>query len=317
MIKPNPERGVWREHEPMSQHVSWRAGGSARWFVRPASAEEVVRLIEELPASFIYPLGLGSNLLVRDTGWPGVMLSMHHALGAMRWEPSSDSRSGKGLIFAEAGVPSPKVARLAIQKGLAEAEWLATVPGTIGGALAMNAGCYGYETWSYVRRVAVAIPGQGYREYTPEQYQIGYRTVKMDGKSVGHAIPHYFLGAWFDFPDACKEGISLDQAMAAGKEKMKALLTRRVQTQPLQWPNAGSVFRNPEGDFAARLIELSGLKGYRLGGACVSEKHANFIINDTGQASAAEIEELIEHVRLQVMEHTGVTLVPEVRLIGE
>lgn len=308
MHTTSPGLGVWLENESMARHVSWKAGGLARVLFYPHHLDAWVRWLDEYAHERIYPIGLGSNLLVRDGGFDGLMVCTHQALSAISWQPTSESKNGRGLIFAESGVPSPKVARLAIQYGLGEAEWLATVPGTIGGALAMNAGCYGFETWSYVRRVAVYVPGEGYREFSPEHYTIAYRSVKLQGQYVGHEKPHYFLGAWFDFPE---------DLMREGQARMKALLTRRIESQPLNLPNAGSVFRNPEGDFAARLIELCGLKGYAHGGALISMKHANFIVNPKGLAAASDIELLIQEVQAIVFEKTSVALMPEVRIIGE
>lgn len=306
--------GAWLENESMARHVSWKAGGRTRLFFRPNNVEALVQWFEHNSEEAIYPIGLGSNLLVRDGGFDGTIFCTHHALSTIRWETCSESRNGQGLIYAEAGVPSPKVARMAIQHGLNEAEWLATVPGTVGGALAMNAGCYGHDTWTYVRRVAVLVPGEGYREFGAEHYVVGYRSVKLQDRYVGHEQPHYFLGAWFDFPR--NEAGDVESNTSIGIERMKALLTRRVETQPLNLPNAGSVFRNPEGDFAARLIEACGLKGYARGGACVSEKHANFIVNPQGKATATDIEQLMIEIRRKVIECTGVMLVPEVRIIG-
>jgi UDP-N-acetylmuramate dehydrogenase len=210
-----------------------------------------------------------------------------------------------GLVYAEAGVASPKLARFAAMHGCAEAEFLAGVPGTVGGALAMNAGCYGGETWRYVARVEVLQRDGSFAVRTPADYTVGYRSVQRGG---GDALDGIFTAAWFRFP--------LGDATAA-REGIKSLLARRIATQPLNLPNAGSVFRNPQGDHAARLIEACGLKGYVIGGARVSEKHANFIVNPEGRASAADIETLIEHVRDIVRTTTGVTLEPEVRIVGE
>jgi UDP-N-acetylmuramate dehydrogenase len=205
-----------------------------------------------------------------------------------------------GLIYAEAGAASPKLARFAATHGCAEAEFLAGIPGTVGGALAMNAGCYGGETWRYVARVEVLTRAGRFEVRTPAQYEVAYRHVApLDG---------IFTAAWFRFPQG-------DGTVA--RRRIKALLERRLATQPLSLPNAGSVFRNPPGDHAARLIEACGLKGYAIGGARVSEKHANFIVNPDGGAKAADIEALIAHVRDTVRTNTAVDLVPEVRIIGE
>jgi UDP-N-acetylmuramate dehydrogenase len=210
-----------------------------------------------------------------------------------------------GLVYAEAGVACPKVARFAALHGCGGAEFLAGIPGTIGGALAMNAGCYGGETWSCLARVEVLQRDGTFAVRTPRDYEIGYRSVRrIDGRGAGEI----FTAVWLRFP--------VGETREA-RAKIKELLARRLATQPLDLPNAGSVFRNPPGDHAARLVEGAGLKGHAIGGARVSEKHANFIVNPERRASAADIEELILHVQRVVAEKTGVVLEPEVRIIGE
>ena len=282
--------------EPMARHVSWRAGGAAeRLFVPPnldALAAFLRSLHESEPVLFV---GLGSNLLVRDGGYRGTVVLMHSA--------KKNARLESGLVYAEAGVASPKVARFAALQHLAGAEFLAGIPGTVGGALAMNAGCYGSETWDIVQRV-LTISRQGeFAERKKAEYEIGYRRCQL--RSGGE---EWFVAAYFDLRSGDGE---------ASRARIKELLAKRMATQPLQLPNAGSVFRNPPGDHAARLIEACGLKGLARGGARVSEKHANFIVNPDGAASAADIEGLILQIRKTVLERTGVDLVPEVRIVGE
>jgi UDP-N-acetylenolpyruvoylglucosamine reductase len=234
---------------------------------------------------------------VRDGGVRGAVALLHNPGGALA--------VADGLIYAEAGVASPKLARFAATHGCAEAEFLAGVPGTVGGALAMNAGCYGGETWRHVARVEVLLRDGSFVVRTPADYVIGYRTVRLAHDA---ALDGIFTAAWFRFPQG--DG---NQARA----RIKELLTKRIATQPLNLPNAGSVFRNPAGEHAARLIEQCGLKGCAIGGARVSEKHANFIVNPDGKATAADIEALIVHVRAVVAERAGVNLEPEVRIVGE
>jgi UDP-N-acetylmuramate dehydrogenase len=202
-------------------------------------------------------------------------------------------------------VASPKLARFAAMHGTSGAEFLAGIPGTVGGALAMNAGCYGGETWRYVVRVEVLTRKGEFVVRTPADYAIGYRSVR---RADGNAPDGIFTGAWFRFPQG---------DVAAARARIKELLAKRIAAQPLSLPNAGSVFRNPPGDHAARLVEFCGLKGYAIGGARVSEKHANFIVNPDGTAKAADIEALIAHVRETVRLRTGVELETEVRIIGE
>ncbi|MEW6314091.1 MAG: UDP-N-acetylmuramate dehydrogenase [Pseudomonadota bacterium] len=287
-------RGELRSNEPMARHVSWRAGGVAACAYFPADLADLARFLRSVPADeSLYFVGLGSNLLVRDGGYRGTVVFMHGALKELRMDG--------GLVYAQAGVASPKVARHAALHELAGAEFLAGIPGTIGGALAMNAGCYGSETWGAVAKVQTVDRSGRLHERTPQDYQIGYRSVRaaIEGE--------WFVAAWFRF--APGDG-------AAARERIKELLARRIASQPLQLPNAGSVFRNPPGDHAARLVEACGLKGYRIGGAQVSEKHANFIVN-VGGASAADIEALIAQVQATVRHVHGVELEPEVRIIGE
>ena len=240
------------------------------------------------------PVGLGSNLLVRDGGYRGTVLLMVGALTELRME--------EGLIYAQAGVPGAKLARFAASNNLCGAEFFVGIPGTLGGMLAMNAGCYGGETWYVVQRVQVLTRSGELIERTPEEYEVGYRHVSLKEKGE-----EYFVGAWLKLAHGDVE---------AAKQQIKALMEKRSASQPLQMPNAGSVFRNPQGEHAAKLIEGCGLKGKRVGGAQVSEKHANFIVN-AGGATAADIEQLINEVQATVLKQTGINLHPEVKIIGE
>jgi UDP-N-acetylmuramate dehydrogenase len=199
------------------------------------------------------------------------------------------------------------VARFAALHDFAQAEFLAGIPGTVGGALAMNAGCWGGETWDFVREVAVVDRAGALHERSRDAYEIGYRSVRPRPGVAASAF-EVFVSARFAFPSG--EG-------AAARARIRSLLERRIATQPLGLPNAGSVFRNPTGDHAARLIEACGLKGFAIGGARVSDMHANFIVNPGGRGRAADIERLIEHVRATVAARTGIALETEVRVIGE
>jgi UDP-N-acetylmuramate dehydrogenase len=292
-------RGVLRHHEPMARHVSWRAGGRARTFFQPADLEDLQAFLAAQPAGEpVLFVGLGSNLLVRDGGFDGTVVFTHHALTGIE----AAAPLGPKLVFAAAaGVPAPHLARFVARHGGAGAEWMAGVPGTVGGALAMNAGCYGGETWNHVVSVRTIDRRGVLRTRTAPDYEIGYRHVRQRGGEE-----EWFVGASFAF-DAGEE--------AAAMAGMKALLVKRVATQPLGQPNAGSVFRNPPGEHAARLIESCGLKGFTVGGAQVSPKHSNFIVN-LGGARAADIEAVIEHVQAAVKARTGVELVREVRIVG-
>ena len=298
-------RGEMRLNEPMHRHISWRAGGKARRYYIPADLNDLSIFLRQLPVDEpVHLIGLGSNLLVRDGGLSGTVIALHARLNEL--ELLQYERSG-GLIFAGAGVACAKVARFAAKHQLAGAEFLAGIPGTVGGALAMNAGCYGAETWDFVTQVKVINRAGEIMLRQPADYTVGYRSVQRKGLSEDSTQHEWFVGGFFQL----KHG---DESVS--RQKIKELLTRRVESQPLNKPNAGSVFRNPPGDHAARLIEVCGMKGAVVGGAMVSTKHANFIIN-TGQASAADIESLIRRVQDCVETKTGIQLVPEVRIIGE
>lgn len=297
-------RGQWAEHVSMAKHVSWRAGGVARRTYVPADLEDLATMLASLPADEpVLFVGLGSNLLVRDGGYNGTIVFLHAALNELHVDPT-EAPIGSPLIYAEAGVASPKVARFAANLG-GDAAFLAGIPGTIGGALAMNAGCYGAETWSFVEKVCT-IDRAGMRHVRlPQDYEIGYRHVVAIDAAAANEV---FAGAWFRFP-------VIEKSVA--RDSIKSLLEKRVASQPLRWPNAGSVFRNPPGDFAARLIETTGLKGFAIGGAEVSTMHANFIVNQAGTAAAGDIEQLIATVQARVAAATGVHLIREVRIVGD
>jgi UDP-N-acetylenolpyruvoylglucosamine reductase len=289
-------RGEMLHDEPMSRHTSWRAGGLAQRMYRPADLADLQCFLRQTPTDEpLAAVGLGSNLLVRDGGFRGTVLLMVGALTELRLE-------GDGAIYAQAGVAGAKLARFAASNNLCGAEFFVGIPGTLGGMLAMNAGCYGGETWQKVQRVQVLTRRGELLERTPQEYEIGYRHVvrRVAGEE-------FFVGAWLRFEAGDVE---------AARQQIKALMEKRSASQPLQLPNAGSVFRNPPGTHAAKLIEGCGLKGRRIGGAQVSEKHANFIVN-TGGATARDIEDLINTVRATVAQQTGIDLHPEVRIIGE
>ena len=302
-------RGRFLYNEPMSAHVSWRAGGPAQRVYIPADLEDLIWQVRAVPADEdIHMVGLGSNLLVRDGGVSGVVILLHGVLNELEIEgrthglPPAPADSDTALVYAEAGVAAPKLARFAAKHNLVGAEFWAGIPGTVGGAIAMNAGCYGSETWDKLVQVRTLDRHGQLNERLPDEYVTGYRHVALK-----HPHQEWFIGGWFRLERG--DG-------AAARETIKALLQRRIESQPLNLPNAGSVFRNPPGDHAARLIEACGLKGYRIGDAQVSEKHANFIVN-LGRATATDIERLIEHVEDSVEARTNVRLLREVRIIGE
>jgi UDP-N-acetylmuramate dehydrogenase len=299
----------------MSSYTSWRAGGKADRLYTPADLSDLCAFLKTLePDEPVHFIGLGSNLLVRDGGLRGTVIHLHGALRHINLEQrrtnSTDASSPFGVIFAEAGVASPKVARFAATHDLVGAEFLAGIPGTVGGALAMNAGCYGHETWEFVTQVLTVNRCGDINRRSPKEYRVSYRHVEPDtelGNKLAAACNEWFVGAWFMFPRGDGTQARLD---------IKRLLEKRIASQPLSLPNAGSVFRNPPGDFAARLIESCGMKGEKLGGAQVSEKHANFIVN-LGNATASDIETLIEKIQARVAAKTGIKLVREVRIVGD
>lgn len=307
-------RGTLRSNVAMSRHTSWRAGGYAERVYQPADLADLIVFLRTLPADEpVIAVGLGSNLLVRDGGLHGTVLLLHAALTEMRIEAD-------GSIYAQVGVSGAKLARFAAKHNLMGAEFFAGIPGTLGGMLAMNAGCYGSETWSVVKNVQTLMRSGKLLEREPDDYEIGYRHVVLQKRDeylehndvrISNSLPfhqeEFFVGAKLRMP-AGDGGIS--------RREIKSLLSKRIASQPLNLPNAGSVFRNPPSDYAARLIEQCGLKGLQIGGARVSEKHGNFIVN-MGSATAADIENLINEVRASVQQKTGICLHPEVRIIGE
>lgn len=311
-------RGELRPREPMARHTTWRTGGPADRAYFPVDLADLAAFLRSVPASEpLYFIGLGSNLLVRDRGVRGTVVLTHWALKAIRLERADH---GHGDLYAEAGIASPKVARFAAMHGYRGAEFLAGIPGTVGGALAMNAGCFGGETWKIVERVATIDRQGSLRERMPADYEIDYRHVclKAEGErrkaetSQPAALgpdpsEEWFVAATFRLPSGDTQ---------SSRRIIRGLLQKRLATQPLERPNAGSVFRNPPHDYAARLVEACGLKGRAIGGAQISTKHANFIIN-TGGARAADIEQLIELVERSVSEKFSIALEREVRIVGE
>ncbi len=299
-------RGELRQPESMAKHVSWRAGGAATRAYWPADMDDLAAFLRtvadtEMSTEPLYFVGLGSNLLVRDGGVRATVVFTHWALRKISLLSAEENNIA---IYAEAGIASPKVARFAALHGAEGAEFLAGIPGTVGGALAMNAGCYGGETWNIVSSVRTIDRQGAIRQRAASEFTIGYR-------SVAGPADEAFVAAIFQVPRGA-DGKSKEKSL----NKIKELLSKRIASQPLQQPNAGSVFRNPPHDHAARLIEACALKGTRVGGAEISRKHANFIVN-TGGASAADIEALIDLAQNTVRKKFGIDLEREVRIIGE
>jgi UDP-N-acetylmuramate dehydrogenase len=287
-------KGALQLDEPMAKHTSWRVGGKADQIYTPADIDDLAGFLKSLTASEpVMFIGLGSNLLVRDGGIRGTVISLKGSL-------SEISLLENNVIRASAGISCAKLSRFCHRNNLLGAEFFAGIPGLLGGALAMNAGAFGGETWSVIESVTtIDMQGNIYVR-SPHDYEIAYRSVKGPKDE------------WFVSADI---KLTLGDGEAAA-QNIKKLLEKRNQTQPTGLPSCGSVFKNPQGDYAARLIEDSGLKGFKIGDATVSEKHANFIIN-SGNASASDIEKLMKLVQRTVEQKQGVKLQSEVKIVGE
>ncbi len=284
--------GELRHGEPLARYTTWRAGGPAQRLYCPSDRAELAAFLARLPAQEpLFWAGLGSNLLVRDGGVAGTVILTPGGLDGLHIEGTR--------VRAEAGVPSPRLARASVRSGLAGLEFLAGVPGTVGGALALNAGAEGGETWAALCEVETVDRGGRLRTRRPADFRVGYRAV---AGPPGEA----FVAATWRLAPADPEAL---------QQRVRGLLQRRKATQPVGQPTCGSVFRNPPGAAAGRLIEAAGCKGLAVGGAYVSERHANFIINAGG--GAADIEALMGHVQDRVERCHGVRLEPEVHTWGE
>lgn len=286
-------RGEYREREPLARHSSWRVGGPAdRWY-EPADIADLCDFLAQLPEHEpVTLLGLGSNLLVRDGGIRGTVICTSE-LGDIEILP------GHRYVL-EAGVPCAKFARIAARNGSAGAEWYCGIPGTMGGALAMNAGAHGGETWPQVEQVEL-VDRRGRLHLLPASaFHYGYRHVELPPQQ-------WFTRCWLQLPAG---------EVAVAEARIRELLAHRSRTQPTGLASCGSVFRNPAGDHAGRLIETAGCKGRQVGGASVSDRHANFIVNAAG-ARAADMEQLMIEVAAEVLRVHGVALEAEVRIIGE
>lgn len=290
----NMLRGVLKHNEPMARHTSWRVGGPADSYYQPADIEDLALFLSQLPEEEpVVWVGLGSNLLVRDGGIRGTVVATTGMLKDL-------SLLTEDTVRAEAGVASAKVARFAAEQDLTGCEFLAGIPGSVGGALAMNAGAFGGVTWDIVASVETMDHRGVIHTRMRDEFTVGYRSVKGQENE-------WFIAAHFKL---------VKGAGSDARAEIKRLLAKRGASQPMQTANAGSVFKNPENDHAARLIDGLGLKGTCEGKACVSDVHANFIIN-TGGATAAEIERLIETIQSKVAREHGVELEREVRIVGE
>lgn len=281
--------------EPMKQHTTFRIGGRADYFVSPTETEQIRKIIELCRRENMpwYVIGNGSNLLVSDHGFRGVIIRLFKNYAGLRIEGEQ--------IFVQAGALLSRTANAALQEGLTGFEFAAGIPGTIGGAMVMNAGAYGGEMKDITESVTVLTPEGELLTLKREELEMGYRTSLIARK--GYLV----LEAVLKLTRGNQEQI---------KEKMADLRQRRISKQPLEYPSAGSTFKRPQGYFAGKLIMDAGLRGFQVGGAQVSEKHCGFVVN-TGDATAEDVLELIRQVSAKVRALEGVTLEPEVRLLGE
>jgi UDP-N-acetylmuramate dehydrogenase len=293
MALPQTLKGELKINEPLSRYNSWRVGGPAKQLYRPTDRHDLALFLQQLPEDEpVLWVGLGSNLLIRDGGFAGTVVVTAGTLQTV------DIRDNE--ITAEVGLYCSKLAKQAAKAGLKGAAFWAGIPGTLGGALAMNAGAHGTETWDSVVEVTTIDKQGELHQYPAEAFDVRYRHVSLPENQ-------WFVAAKMQFEHGDSD---------AELELIRELLKKRNTSQPTNQPCAGSVFRNPPGDFSGRLIEASGLKGLTVGGASVSDKHANFIVNN-GEATAADIETLIADVQQRVELEHGVKLIPEVHIIGE
>ena len=294
-----PLRGELRQQEPMAKHTTWRVGGIAKQFYIPADQADLINFIRQLPTNEpLYFIGLGSNLLIRDGGIQGTVIATSPALAQIK---TLDSQKR----WISAGTPCAHIARQTARDGLLGGAFFAGIPGALGGALSMNAGAFGGETWPLVNYVETINRQGQIQRRDAQDYEINYRHIQAKFNTE-----EYFLAAVLEF-----ETSQNPNASQLAAQQIKKLLQQRKTQQPTHLPSCGSVFKNPSPYHAAKLIQDCGLKGQRIGDACISEKHANFIVN-LGAAKATEIETLIQLIQAKVLAQTGIALIPEVKIIG-
>ena len=279
------------QNELLARHTSWKIGGRADIFFSPNSRDELSEFLKSNDCSITW-LGNGTNILIRDGGVRGAVISTKKSFNNIQLLDRSNCK-------VEAGVSCFELAMHAVKNNIGPAAFFSGIPGSIGGALTMNAGCFGHETWEFVKSIEVIDRNGEIHHLDPKEFSISYR-------SVSFPFPLWFLSCDMTFPD---KGVTT-------MEELKSMRNSRIERQPLTENTCGSVFKNPDGNHAGDLIERSGLKGFRIGGCSVSEKHANFIVNDK-RATARDIETLINHIQNTVKDRFGIDLDTEVRIIGE
>ena len=284
-----------RQDDPMKNHTTFRVGGPARYFVSPANASELAAVLDACrrDGSPCFILGNGSNLLVSDRGFSGTVVDMGKGFTSIRVEGER--------IFAGAGLLLSQIARKALEAGLSGLEFAAGIPGSLGGAVVMNAGAYGSEMKDVLESVRVLTPEGKERRIPAEELELGYRTSAV--QKNGYVV----LGAVFSLKPAPREKI---------RARMDELAAARREKQPLEYPSGGSTFKRPEGYFAGKLIQDAGLKGFRIGDAQVSEKHCGFVIN-RGQALATDVMAVCRCVSDTVYRQTGIRLEMELKTLGD
>jgi UDP-N-acetylmuramate dehydrogenase len=288
-------QGKLQQEQSLARYTTWRTGGPAQLLLTPVCVQDIQLVFQSLKDGVpITWLGLGSNSLILDKGIRGLVVVMQGA------KLNQLTFSDNHYVKVEAGVACGQFARMCARHSLVGAEFLAGVPGTIGGALRMNAGCYGGEMWDLVDSVELLTAKGQLLAKNADEFEVAYRYVDLQEET-------FFLSATLHLKPGDK---------VQSLQEIKQLIAKRNASQPTNLPNCGSVFRNPEGDYSARLIEACGLKGYSVGDAQVSEKHANFIVNN-GKASSADILTVINYVHEQVKVKQGVDLIQEVKVLGE
>jgi UDP-N-acetylmuramate dehydrogenase len=300
----------------LAKYTSYKVGGNAKIYCKPKDLTELSEFVEQLPDNEqIFWLGLGSNVLIRDQGFNGAVIHTHNVLNNI--EIIKQTHEGV-LVTVGAGVNCAKLAKFCVQHNLEEGIWFAGIPGTMGGALCMNAGAFGSDTWGHVVSVNVINRAGKIIRRTPDNYQVGYRTVinlnsgncASEQSNNSNCSSEWFVSGelFFHTPTDKRKLVNL-------QEKIQLLLQKRKATQPIGTLNCGSVFKNPSNNWAGKLIESANLKNKKIGGAAVSAKHANFIINE-GNATARDIEQLIHFIQDRVLQVHNILLEPEVRIIG-
>ena len=294
LVQVTDEKRVFKD-EPMKKHTTFRVGGNADYFVMPKSASEIKAIVELCKNAEIlyYILGNGSNLLVSDAGYRGVIIQIYKEMNDIQVEGDK--------IKVQAGALLSRVGNVALEAELTGFEFAAGIPGTVGGAVVMNAGAYGGEMKDIIVNATVLTQDGDIVTINKEDLELGYRTSVIAKK--GYIV----LEVEYQLQKGDKEAI---------RAKMDELKVQRVTKQPLEYPSAGSTFKRPEGYFAGKLIQDAGLRGFQVGGAQVSEKHCGFVINKD-QATAADIMELMRQVSEKVMQEFGVKLEAEVKALGE